>query len=635
MYEATILGQNVMTQDARRAPQGRRRTILTIIGLVTAVALCAAAFFALRGPAAQAPRNYTLINPRYDTLVATVNAAGRIEPARIVDLSIAGAGRVAEVLVAVGDRVGSGAILARLDDRELQLRVAQAQAALTQAQAAYERLLAGPSRAEVEAAEAQLAQAQAQVQQVRGSVTGADLRAAQEQVRQAQARLARLLGNPNTSEVQTADAQIREAEITLERQRSQLSSAKNSAAAQLDQAVNTLTQAQARYATAKRNWEYARDTGNDPVVPEVSDPTRASGRRANRLTDGQLQQYYDAFVQAEAALRSAEESVTLAQLTYDNARTAEATGVELAEGQLQVAQAQRAQLFAPADTDQVAAARAQLEAARASLEKLGGDQRAGAVAAAEAGLAAAQANLARLTADPPAPDVAQAQAQVQSAQAALDSARLALEEATLRAPFAGIVAEVNLKAGESPSPALPAFVLADLSAYVVDVSVDEIDVSRLAVDQPASLTIDALPDLVLNGRVESIAPLASQQSAVAAYLVRIVIDGADERVRAGMSIGADIVVAQAENVLLVPRRAVVNDRGRFVVEVVEDAGLCAVPSEQHPAELRRTQRDVEVGLRNEQVIEIRGGLTPAECVYVEGLDARFTLFGGPPPGVRR
>ncbi|HMO57034.1 MAG TPA: efflux RND transporter periplasmic adaptor subunit [Roseiflexaceae bacterium] len=624
-----------MAQESRFAQLRRPRTLLTALGLLVGIAACAWGALTLRGPAPQAPRNYTLVNPTYDTLTATVNAAGRIQPIRTAGLTFAGVGRVADIRVAIGDQVAAGALLAQLDDRDLQLRVAQAEAQLKQAQAGYDRLLAGPAAADIAAAEVQFRQAEAQLQQVRGSVTAADLRAAQEQVRQAQARLTRLLGNPGDLDVQTADARIREAEITLERQRSQLSSAKNSAAVQLEQAVNSLTQAQARYATARRNWEYARDTGNDPIVPRVADPTRPGASRPNRLTDGQQQQYYDAFVQAEAALRNAEEGVTQAQLNYDNARVAEATGIELAEGQLVVAQSQRLQLFAPADTDQVAAARAQLESARAQLDRLGGDQRAGALAAAEAGLAAAQVNLDRLRADPRAADLAQAEAQIQSARAALASANLALEETTMRAPFAGIVAEINLKEGEAPTPARPAIVIADFSSYIVDVSVDEIDVSRLAIDQPATLVLDALPELSLSGRVESIAPLASEQSAVASYIVRLVISAADQRVRAGMSVGADIVVAQVEQALIVPRRAVSNDRGRLVVQVVDDPALCSQAAEQRPLDPPRSPRDVAVGLRNEQLIEIRSGLAPSDCVYVEGVDQRFTLFGGPPPGVRR
>ncbi len=616
------------TPRVRRMPG--RRALLTAAGLVLAVAACAAGVFFLRGDQQPATRTYSLITPRYDTLVATVNATGQIAPVQVVNLSFAGAGRVAQVFVRVGDAVEQGQPLARLDTRELDLRLAQAEAQFAQAQASLDRLLAGASANEIAAAEAQLAQAAGQLRQVEGSVTTSDMRAAEEQLRQAQARLDLLLAGPRTSDVQAAEARIREAELTLERQRNQLSAAKTSAQIQLDQAVNQLTQAQSRYSTAKQNWEYVRDTGADPIIRSVADPSRPGQTKPNTLNDSQRQQYYDAFVQAEATLRNAENAVAQAQVSYDNARQAEANGVELAEGQLLVARATRDQLFVTPDPDVLAAARAQVASARAALDRMRGDQRSGQLEAAQAGYEAAKANLERLRADPRPADLAAARAQVASARAARDLAQLALDEAVLVAPFAGVIAEVNLKVGETPSVGRAAIVLADLAGFYVDVTVDEIDITRVSAGQPVTLTLDALTDLALPASVESIAPLAQAQAAVTSYRVRIAIPKADPRVRPGMSVGADIVVAEREQVLLVPRRAVRSDRGRLLVDVARDPGLCALPPEQWPARPELDPREVVVGLSNEQVIEIVSGLDPQACVYVEGIDQRFSFFTGPP-----
>lgn len=616
------------TPRARRMPG--RRALLTAAGLALAVAGVAAAVFFFRGEPETLERRYTLITPRYDTLVATVNVTGQIAPVNVVNLSFTGAGRVAEVLARVGDTVEQGQPLARLDTRDLQLRLAQADAQLAQAQANLDRLLDGPAVAELAAAEAQLAQAAGQLRQAEGSVTPADMRAAEEQLRQAQARLDQLLAGPRTSDLQSAEARIREAELTLDRQRTQLSTAKTNAQIQLDQAVNTLTQAQSRYATAKQNWEYVQETGADPIVRNVADSSRPGQTKPNKLNDSQRQQYFDAFVQAEAALRNAENAVAQARVNFDNARQAEANGVELAEGQLIVAQATRDQLFVAPDADVLAAARAQVASARANLERMRGDQRGGQLEAAQAGFQAAQANLERLRADPRPAERAAAQAQVDSARAARDLAQLALDQAVLTAPFAGVIAEVNLTVGETPAPARAAVVLADLASFYVDVTVDEIDITRVSAGQPVTLTLDALTDLALPASVELIAPLALPNAAVTSYQVRIAIPRADARVRAGMSVGADIVVAERENVLLTPRRAVRNDRGTLVVDIARDPGLCALPPEQWPLQPELNQAPVTVGLSNEQVIEITGGLDPQACVYVEGVDQRLSFFSGPP-----
>jgi HlyD family secretion protein len=623
-----------MTEPLRARRFLRPRILLTTAGLLLAVGACALGVFMLRSGGAPLPRAFSLIYPRYDTLIATVNATGQIEPAQVTNLNFGGAGRVDEVLVKVGDVVQAGAPLARLDARELTIRAAQAQAGLAQAQASYEKLLAGATPAEVAAAEAQLAGARGQLRQAEGSVSPADLRAAEAQLVQAQAQLERLTSGPKISDLQVAEAQLAQSQAQLETQRDQLSAAKTNAQLQMQQAASALTQAQSRYATAKQNWDYVQSTGKDPNG--VTDPV--TGKRLHpKLDDRQRQQYYDTYVQAEAAMHSAEAALQQAQVAYDAARQAEVNGIQLVEGQVAASQASLDKLRAPADADQLAAARAQLASARANLDKLRGEQRRGALDAAQASVTQAQANLDRLQAGPESSDLAIAQAQVAEAQAALDLARLTLDEATLTAPFAGTVAEVNLKPGEVPSPTIVPIVLADLSSFHVDVAVDEIDVSRLAVGQPVTLTLDALPGLALPGRVDSINPLATARTTVTSYEVRVTATAGDPRVRAGMSANADIVVARKPNVLLAPRRAVRNDRGRLVVDLPNDPSVCALPADQRPASVELTQREVKTGLSNEQVIEILEGVDDQTCVYVEGTDARIRLFEnrGPPGGRNR
>ncbi|MBC8159899.1 MAG: efflux RND transporter periplasmic adaptor subunit [Roseiflexaceae bacterium] len=615
-----------MTKQRSRIPA---RTILTIAGLLALVGAVAVGLGAFRPTSTAARRSYELVAPRRSSIIATVNATGQMQPARTANLSFVSPNRVAEVLVQVGEAVQADQPIARLDTREQQIRVAQAAAQVAQAQASYEKLNAGASVAERAAAEAQLAQAQAQAQQTRGSVTTADLQAAEAQLAQAREQLRILEAGPNADDLRASEAQLQQTQAQLATQRDQLSAAKTNAEFQVGQAVNTLTQAQSRAASAASNWQYVQDTGLDPLRPSLGVDARG-GDIANQLNEAQRQQYADASVQAEAALNSAEQAVTQATVVAETARQNEINGIQAAEQTVAQTQARLDQLRGGADAGQIAAARAQLASARANLAKLQGEQRGGALQAAQAGVDQARANQERVDGAASTSDLAVAQAQLQSAQASLDLAELALDEATLSAPFSGTIAELNLKPGELPSATRAPVVLADLSSFYVDVAVDEIDVSRITAGQPVTLTLDALPDVAIAATVERIAPLASAQSAVTAYQVRVSAPRSDPRVRPGMSTTADIIVAEQQNVLLVPRRAVRNDRGRLIVETPTDPAVCQLPPEQRPERPELRQIDVRTGLSNEVVIQITEGLDESSCVYVEGVDSRFDLFGGPP-----
>ncbi|WP_298816041.1 efflux RND transporter periplasmic adaptor subunit [Chloroflexus sp.] len=606
-----------MSQPTR--PRRRQNRLAWGIGALLIIGGIVAGFITFnRNQPSNVRLNYALVRPQISPISATVNASGAIQPQQVLDLTFASSGLISEVFVQVGDQVAAGQELARLDTRDLELRVDQAAAQLAQAQANLERLRAGPSEAEVKAAEAQLAQAQAQLRQTTGNVTEKDLAAAQAQVDQARANLERLLGGPKASEVAQAQAQVDQAAAALQAQRDSLSAAKTRAESQLLQAANTLRDRQA---------EYSR----------IYNDNREREQQLARFGQSLPQSALDTEAAALRAVQNAEEQMRQAQVAYEQARQAEITGIAQAEAQLRSAQANLERILSGAEADQVAAARAQLAQAEANLNKLLGDQRAGSLAAAQAAVASAQANLQRITSPPSEADLASAEAQIANARAGLAQAQLALERATLKAPIAGVVAEVNLEVGEFYNAARPAIVLADLSGYYVDVTVDEIDVAQIAVGQPVTLVLDALPNLDLRGTVARINPLSILQSGVTAYTVRIVTTDPPAAVRPGMSASADIVVAEKNEALVVPRRAMRAESGQFFVDITVDPALCDTDIAQRPLQPPLRAVAVKPGLSNEQVIEITDGeIDTNSCVYVPGVDARINLFnaGGPPPGVR-
>ncbi|HEX5692056.1 MAG TPA: HlyD family efflux transporter periplasmic adaptor subunit, partial [Roseiflexaceae bacterium] len=411
-------------------------------------------------------------------------AEAKVVPARSAALSLRVGGVVAEVLAQEGEHVRAGQTIARLDDAQQQARVAAAETKLQQAQASLDKLLAGATEEEVVASEAQL-------------------RAAQAQLSQAQTQFATLKGGPKDADARGAQAQLDQANTNLQAQRDALSASKTNAQIQLTQASDALVQAQTRYSTARWNWEHVQAHGTDPLNPKRPDE---SGKQvANKLNNAQKQQYQDAFTQAEAGLHSAEQAVQQAQVAYDTARQAEITGIAAAEQQVAAAQANRDRIHAPAGADQVAAANAQIASAKANLARMNGESRTGALDAAQAQVDAAQANLARLKNGTPETDLAVGRAQVASADAELKLARLELADMTIKAPFDGTLATLDLHASEYVAPGTVVARLADLSAWEIETSdLTELSVAKIREGAPATISFDALPGVELPGKVSRI-----------------------------------------------------------------------------------------------------------------------------------
>lgn len=240
----------------------------------------------------------------------------------------------------------------------------------------------------------------------------------------------------------------------------------------------------------------------------------------------------------------------------------------------------------------------------------------GPAASALAAVEQAQAALDQLKAGPGTEDLQIAELQVSQAQAALESARNALGDAQIVAPFDGVVAAVNVRLGELASGALPAVTLADVSRFYLDVLVDEVDVAQVAVGQPVTVTLDALPKALLLGVVQKIAPAATTNQGVVSYVVRLVLASTDAPLRGGMTATAETVVDEAREVVLVPNWAIRRDRdtGQTFVGLLREGRVVDVP--------------IELGLRNDLFSQVLSGVNEGDVVAVDTRREEFRLFGG-------
>jgi HlyD family secretion protein len=199
-----------------------------------------------------------------------------------------------------------------------------------------------------------------------------------------------------------------------------------------------------------------------------------------------------------------------------------------------------------------------------------------------------------------------AEAEISAAQARVSAARAGLQRSVLKAPFAGIVAEVSGEQGEysTPSPpgipTPPAIDLIDDACLFVSAPVDEVDVPKLKLGLPARIALDAFPGRHFPGHVQRIAPYVLEVEKQARTVdVEVVFEQPHEvsGLRAGYSADAEVILERRERVLRVPTQAVMEG-GRVLL--LKD-GLLA-------------ERKLALGLANWEYTEVRSGLADGDQV---------------------
>lgn len=149
------------------------------------------------------------------------------------------------------------------------------------------------------------------------------------------------------------------------------------------------------------------------------------------------------------------------------------------------------------------------------------------------------------------------------AEAALSTASERLAETELRAPIDGVILQRNVEAGQvissgvsSVSGGTAIALLADLDKVNILADVDETDIGKVKKNQTVKAVADAFPDQEFVGRVLKIAPLAKVEQNVTTFEVTAELDNPGHLLKSGMNANAQIMTAEARNVLLVPNEAV-------------------------------------------------------------------------------
>ena len=206
-----------------------------------------------------------------------------------------------------------------------------------------------------------------------------------------------------------------------------------------------------------------------------------------------------------------------------------------------------------------------------------------------------------------------AKANMAQLEASVKVALAALEETRMRAPFAGLVAQVHVEEGETLVAGTPVLELVDDSGLTVVAPVDEADASTLATGMQARVLNDAYRAKQLVGKLVWISPLATRDiKQNRQLLVEVGFDGTKPDLKPGMSADIEIIVARRQNTLWIPTNALMRRDGRQLVYLVTGG--------------RARLQQVRTGISNWERTEVTEGLEEGQHVIVS-LDARGLADG--------
>ncbi len=193
------------------------------------------------------------------------------------------------------------------------------------------------------------------------------------------------------------------------------------------------------------------------------------------------------------------------------------------------------------------------------------------------------------------------------AEARIDVTRAHLERSRLRAPFAGVIAEVNGELGEfvTPSPVgiptPPTVDLLDASCLYISAPIDEVDAPRIKAGLPARISLDAFPDRSFPGHVRRVAPYVLDQEKQARTVeIEAEFDDPEKAgLLAGYSADVEVVLDERDSVLRVPTAVVLPDKTVYVFDTASQ--LLA-------------SRPIETGVANWEYTEVVRGLAEGDRV---------------------
>lgn len=199
---------------------------------------------------------------------------------------------------------------------------------------------------------------------------------------------------------------------------------------------------------------------------------------------------------------------------------------------------------------------------------------------------------------------------LRSAEISMQNLQDAMNNYTITAPISGTIIEKDAKVGDAVKAGDTLCIVYDLSYLEMSINVDELQISSISVGQQVQITADAVPDKTYVGTVTRVSMKGASNGGTTTYPVTIRIDDTDG-LRPGMNANAEIVVAQANNALVVPNAAVV--RGSYVL-VTKDSPSAANADTAMEAPEGFVYVPVKTGVSDDDYTQIVSGIQEGDTI---------------------
>jgi HlyD family secretion protein len=211
-------------------------------------------------------------------------------------------------------------------------------------------------------------------------------------------------------------------------------------------------------------------------------------------------------------------------------------------------------------------------------------------------------------------EIAKAEAQVSQARASLENVQEDLKNSTIISPIDGLVLSRDVNLGDAVSSILvlgsqatPIMTLGDVSEVYVQGKVDEADIGKVYLNQPARIVVESFKDKKFTGKVTKISPLGKEKDNVTTFEVRVSIANSTLELKANMSANAEILLEEKKNVLMVPEASLIYDKDRNA----------SVETPDLKAENGKKKINVKLGISNGVKTEILQGLNEKQKVVLQ------------------